>query len=213
MKKLCALLVVSVTSCLIADVHILLPSLEYGSATSEIADPYVSLDLDFDGFGVGLRYMYFADSGPYLGALLNSVNGEGDACITYDESLRTLVAPGCVDLESSGSTFGGEIGMQLERLTPFLGVSLVRSEVTIQNSWIEGESDDSWEFHAGTFVYLDDVMLQATVYGLANEESRTLSGGILYMFPNDFVLGIELGTPLDPDVDGLVLSLGVGMRF
>ncbi|MCY3883360.1 MAG: hypothetical protein OXG24_00420 [Gammaproteobacteria bacterium] len=213
MKKLCALLVVSVTSCLIADEHILLPSLEYGSATSEIGGPYVSLDMDFDGLGVGLRYMNFADSGLYFGALLNSVNGEGDACITYDDSIRTIAAPGCVDLESSGSTFGGEIGWQFQKLTPFLGMSLIRSEVSIPNSWLEGESDDSWEAHAGTFLQLDDVLLRATVYGLDNEESRTLSGGILYTFPNDLALGIEFGTPLDSDVDGLVLSLGVGMRF
>ena len=212
LKKLLALIPLSLSVSPGAQEHLLLGSIEFGSVVSNTVEEgeRISTDLELNA-GLGMDYMYFSEtSSVYYGLSISLGGSDGPVCVSDFP---------CLGLETTSTSLGGEIGFQLEGWLPYIGMSFIQSEVSIKGNnppippRIPIESDDPTEFHIGTFLDHDRYLFQVTVYSINDEEDRSLVGGVFYTMNNNFVVGAKFGTLLDSDVDGRTFTLNLGKRF
>lgn len=196
MKNLLVLPLVLLTVSVFAGDRVILGSFE--QETTEAEDAVSSAESTLNGFGA--RFYNFKDEGLYLGAGFAQLTGDLDLCVLSN----------CISADSSGTIFSGEIGRDLGQWTPFVGASFSSSEVEILG---ESESDETWGLNVGLWLELDTFKLRGALTDLDDSDSRAIFGGLLFQMDNNFILGAEVGTLLDSELDGFRLSLQFGRVF
>ena len=197
MKKFLVLQIVFLSFCVMADERIAFWSLERDSAEDE----YQVLGIEFERNetlnGFGARLFSFKEEGLYLGASFAYLLGDREVC----------VLGGCQFSDAIGTMIGGEIGRDLGKWTPFVGVSFSRSKVELKT---RTDNEEIWGLNAGLWLELDTFKLRGAVTNLDDEDNRVVAAGILFQFENKFAVGTEFGMLLDSEVDGFKFSLQIG---
>lgn len=196
MKLLLVITLVLLSFCAIAGDRIVLGSIE----RETVEYPNSGDDSESTSNGFGARYYAFIDNGLYLGAGFSNLSDESEECFRSN----------CISVDTTLTTFSVEIGTDLGNWTPFVGVNFFNAAV---DSSFVNSSVGSWGLNAGLWLELDTFLLRGGINELDDSDNRSIFGGILFPMDNDFVIGAEIGTLLDSEVDTLKFSFQIGMAF
>ena len=196
MKNFLAVPLVLLSFCVTADERVILGSFERQTEEAEV--DYFGFFFKSTANGIGLQFLNFVDSGLYLGAEFSHLTGDSEAC----------VGPQCVsaDTDFNHTMFSGKIGRNFGDWTPFVGASY-------NNTESDGESVDGWGLDVGSWLRLDPFKLHGTITNVDDEDVRGISSGLLFQMNNTWVLGAEIGTLLDSELDVFSFSLQLGRTF
>ncbi|MDE0646106.1 MAG: hypothetical protein OXH84_07730 [Gammaproteobacteria bacterium] len=198
MKNLLILPLILLSVCVFADDRFIIGTI--GQVTADFEDDEFGLALESNALGLGANFYNFRDESVYLGASFTRFTGDIDVCeVTF-----------CISGDVNNTSFSGEIGLDFDYYTPFIGATFDTGEIEILG---QSESDDEWSFNAGIWLTLDMVYLRGAVYSIDDSDSRSISGGFLYQMDSDFVFGAAAEFLLDSDSDGMSFTLSFGRAF
>ena len=200
MKKVLVLPLVLLSFCVIAaDERFFL--LTHDRATAEADTGVFSADTTLKG--AGFRLFSFQDDGLYigLGISLVSDNSKSEICVS---------GPDCVWSYSAEASSFVEIGGDIGRWTPFVGLSFTRSEAHLMDEY---DREDARGLGAGSWLQFDTFLLRGVVDYLDDEDYRAISVGVLFPIRTNLTLGGEIGLNLDSKLDGFKISIQIGRSF